>query len=208
MIVVTFALRQESPATLGEGAIICHTGVGLASVRQRLPARLDALPAPDFLIASGFAGALDPALSVGEIVTDTVSSAPALLRRAQDAGARACLFAHSDTIAETAAAKARLAQSTGAQVVEMETRAIAEICVARGIPLLSVRVISDAATRDFPVPAPVLFDAVRQSPRPLALLAYLATHPAKIVGFVGFLREIRLARKNLANYLQRLLGPQ
>ncbi len=207
MTAVTFALPQESPSSLGDDAAIIHTGVGAASVRQRLPAALDALTSPGFLVASGFAGALDPELKVGDIVVDRLTSDPELRQRAEAAGALLADFTPSDIVVETIAQKAALARRTGAQVVDMETRAIAEICAARHLPFLAVRVISDSATRDFPVPGPVLFDAARQSPRPFALLAHLATRPASLWPFVHFLKDIRQARKSLANYLARLLGP-
>lgn len=55
-----------------------------------------------------------------------------------------------DRIARTVADKAALRDRTGADVVDMETFAVAELCGARDLHFLSIRVISDEAGVDLP----------------------------------------------------------
>jgi adenosylhomocysteine nucleosidase len=109
-----------------------------------------------------------------------------------------------DRVAATAAAKSSLAAGTGALAVDMETGWIAAVCAEAGVPMLSLRAISDAAGQDFPVPPHFLFDAVRQRPRYLALPAWLLAHPGRIAPFVRFVRGLGPARARLARALRRL----
>ena len=79
----------------------------------------------------------------------------------------------------------------------METAWIAGVCAAAEVPLLSLRVVSDAAGDDFPVPSHVLYDAARQHPRYLALPLWLAVHPGRIGPFARFVRGLGPARARL-----------
>lgn len=236
MIVVTFALPDESrdfvarlsrrsepiswrlPMALGEldgrSVLVVHTGVGdSAFTRQTLDVALGLHRVEDplrVLVAAGFAGALRPGLAVGELVSGENVSAPALLAVAREvlAGERwhvGGLGTAAATV-ETAAAKAALHAETGALAVDMETAWIAEACARAGVPMLSLRVISDAADQDFPVPGAVMFDPIRQRPRYLALPAYLLTHPACIPPFVRFVRGLTPARARLAEALEKVIG--
>ncbi len=188
MIALTFALPDESrdllarlegraaaalpsqPAHLpmvsgrfaGTGITVAHTGVGAAPACRARVAEVLARARPAMLIASGYAGALDPALQVGDLVLGENVSDPALMPAARAAlaadGVRVgTLLTHPRTV-ETAADKAALRAATGALAVDMETGWIAEACRAAGVPLLALRVISDDAHTDFPVPAGILFD--------------------------------------------------
>ena len=199
---------------------VVHTGMGDTSAgRLRLMGALgsEELATAEngkfrrwrFVIAAGYAGALDPALAVGDLVLGENFSDPALAAsaRALLAGERLHVgqITSQGKVAETAAAKAALAAETGAVAVDMETGWIAEICREMGIPLLSLRVISDAAGQDFPVPGQILFNAVRQRPRYLALPAWLVAHPGSIAPFAAFVRRLGPARERLTQALRLLV---
>src|SRR5207244_4236677 len=69
----------------------------------------------------------------------------------------------------------KLALTSGAVAADMETQFIARTCAARGIPLLSLRVISDTPRELFPASADVLFDIERQrTPMPKLARYFLA----------------------------------
>ena len=109
-------------------------------------------------------------------------------------------------MAATAAAKSALAAETGALAVDMETAWIAGSARRRGVPMLSLRVISDAAGQDFPVPGGILFDAVRQRPRYVALPAWLLAHPgAGSRRSWAFVRGLGPARERLTRALRLLV---
>ena len=229
-VVVTFALPDESRDFVaglagsvrsggglssvagqlaGQRVIVVHTGVGdTPSGRQRLHATL-AGDRPPWVISAGYAGGLHPGLQVGDLLLGENFSAPALLGTARTLLAgeplRTGALLTQPTVAETAADKAALHAATGALAVDMETAWIAAACADAGVPLLSLRVVSDAAAQSFPVPGGVLFDAVRQRPRYLALPLWLLVHPSRIAPFAAFVRGLAPARARLTRALSRLL---
>lgn len=232
MIALTFALPQESKTLCAElreatehaGAplpiltgrigrrevVICHTGIGASSATRQLQ-KLAKLRRPRGLIAAGFAGGLDPKLQTGNVLVATNFSNDALLSLTRHVcdDFRCCYFGTLTTqprAAETVEEKAALAFRTSASAVDMETAAIAAGCETLSVPMLSVRAISDDARSPLPVPFPVWFDMEKQTPRPGALLAFLAAHPARILPFVRFVRGVNEARAQLTKYLLRLLA--
>ena len=211
-VMVCFAVPDESRLlTVAPPVTVFHTGVGdTPAGRERLAHRLAAAGTPRLVISAGYAGGLSPALAVGDLVLGANHSSPALLARARDALAGERV--HVGTLLTVPAAvehagdKAAFYGDTGAIAVDMETAWIADHCTAAGLPLLSLRVVSDAAGDDFPVPGRVLYDAVRQRPRYLALPAWLALHPGHIRPFVRFVRGLGPARERLALALHRVLA--
>ena len=198
---------------LGQKSVtIVHTGIGDSpTAREHLTRVLaETLPRPRVVLSAGYAGALAPDLTVGDLILGGNYSAPSLV-----AVASACLTADAPRVGalstqfravEAASDKAALHRVSGALAVDMETAWIAEVCVAASLPLLSLRVISDAADQDFPVPGRVLYDAVRQRPRYLALPAWLAMHPGQIAPFVRFVRGLGPARRRLTDALRTVLA--
>lgn len=202
---------------------LAHTGVGgnaaTANVRTLLAAHR-----PDYLICAGFAGALDDRLRVGDLLVATNYSASELVARCRDQCRESFQFAdhpmpshnlssvdHRNapciffgsltshvTVVETRAAKADLALQTGALGVDMETDAVAAECARVSIPLLAMRVISDAAATNLPLPIDYWFDLKRQRPRPFALMAYLARHPGRVLPFARFVSALPRLRAILA----------
>lgn len=225
-IAVTFALPDESRdfvaklrnvrkivrgslpvilGTFGERQIaVCHTGIGAESCRTRVAVFLQD-HRPEILISSGFAGGLDPALKAGDLLVAENFSDASLLAKMREKNRNAGTLTTQPRVAETVADKAALAAQTGASAVDMETAIIAELCARRGIPMLSLRGISDAATDPMPVSFPVWFDAEKQKPRVAALLWELAAHPSKIPMFTKFVRGISFTRRQLTGLLFDLI---
>src|SRR5689334_3110403 len=77
---------------------------------------------PDRVITAGFAGALNPALRVGQIVVEGDEAASFAT------GSVLGTFYCSPEIAVTAADKAKLFRETGADCVEMESGAVRDFC--------------------------------------------------------------------------------
>ena len=99
----------------------------------------------------------------------------------------------------------KLALTSGAFAADMETEFIARACAACGIPMLSLRVISDTPHNRLPAPANVLFDIERQQTQMLKLATHLLAHPTGVPGLVQFARRIARARKILAGALVAVL---
>ena len=223
MIAVTFALPQESrdfrhalrhASAVGEGrfllgnigeeeVLLGHTGVGPAAAAENVAALL-AFHRPRLLISTGFAGGLDPRLATGDLLLAENFSAPTLLAPSRVL-LDGCGFIGALTSqphpAESAAEKSALHRTTGALGVDMETAAVAAACARAGVPLLAVRAISDPALEPLPVPFAEWFDLAAQRPRPLALVRYLARHPARIGPFARFVRGLTPARRAFTRFV-------
>jgi nucleoside phosphorylase len=161
------------------------------------------------VISSGFAGGLAAGLEVGDLVLATNFTSPELRARAVDAlpngFTEGTLLTRLEVIS-TAREKAQLAHTAGAIAVDMETEAIATACTAAGVPLLAIRAISDSAADDLPVPFEICFSLRKQRPKPLALFAYLATHPGRIVPFISFVSRLGKPRAALAEALEKVIA--
>ena len=205
MVVVTFAVPHEShdlrKADRSPDVIIAHTGIGTAAAEKCVSALITE-HRPHWLLSAGYAGALDPAIAHGELFVATNFTSPELLNRST---ARRGILTTLQNAAETPAQKAALARETGAQAVDMETSAIAAVCAAHRVPLLSLRAISDTASAHIPVPLHISYDLKKQRPRIFALLAFLAGNPSRILPFARFVRGLTPARAALTTEIVTLL---
>jgi purine nucleoside phosphorylase len=113
-------------------------------------------------------------------------------------------FHCSDRIASTAAEKRRLRETTGADVVEMESGIIHQIARERGIRCATLRVISDVAEEDFPLD----FNALQTADAklsPLKLAAALLRSPGKIPKLIRFAHQLKPCGQALAQGIQNAI---
>ncbi len=163
----------------------------------------------DLLISSGFAGGVRDNLQIGDLLLSSNFSDERLLDSTQeilkDRSLHVAKLVTSKEMVDSAAARKNTARASGAAAVDMETEIIAEACAARGIPLLSLRVITDTSQAPLPVPPNVLFDVQRQRTNPASLASYVITHPAALGRLFRFSGQLRRARANLTSALTTLL---
>jgi len=229
MIAVTFALPAESSDFLrrlrnksradrngisvtrgridGRDVEVLHTGVGEKACRQRLVKFLEHQQF-DALISTGFAGALDDRLEVGDLVlaknfstielNDKLSSRSDLAIRAADLLTLPRLIDSSDE-------RNQIARTSGAAAVDMETEFIARACAEHGIPLLSLRVISDSPHEPFPAPAHILFDVAKQRTDLPQFATFFLAHPNRVPRLIHFARRIGKSRNTLATALVKVV---
>jgi hypothetical protein len=93
---------------------------------------------------------------------------------------------------------------TGCLAADLETAQLAEVCAERGLPMLSVRCISDALEDDLPVPADVLLNPQTGRPNPFMLFRYLVSHPSCVTGFGNLLKNSRRHRFSLRRDWKKL----
>ena len=225
MIAVTFALPAESSeflrrlgnrsrsdrnglsvvhGTIDHHSInVLHTGVGENICRQRIGKFLENQQF-DFLISTGFAGSLNHKLQVNDLLLaknfltlDPKQMQSSLSNISIYAANMLTVPAMIDSVDE----RQKIARKTGASAVDMETEFIAHACATRGIPLLSLRVITDTPTQPFPAPASVLFDVQQQRTRITALSKFFLANPTRIPALIQFARRIARARKVLTKAL-------
>ena len=186
---------------------VLHTGVGEKVCRQRVGKFLKDQQF-DCLISAGFAGALSDQLQVGDLLLAENFSTVNLIKKWSSPPSLPVHFADLLTVPallDSSEERMKLGLTSGAAAVDMETEFIARACAAHGVPLLSLRVISDTPHNLFPAPTDVLFDIARQRTRMLKLTKYFLAHPNRAPSLVQFARRIARARNTLATALIALV---
>ena len=156
------------------------------------------------MISAGFAGALNDQLKVGDLLLAKNFSTIELNNRRSSFSNLPIHEVELLTVSaliDSSEKRLEIAQASGAAAVDMETEFIAGACADHGIPLLSLRVISDTLDEPFPAPTKVLFDIEQQRTNQLKLAAFFLAHPNRIPRLIQFARGIANARKVLANTL-------
>ena len=130
----------------GDAVLVCG-GIGAEAARRATEAVIQEF-APVRVISVGFAGALNEALKVGDVVE------PASVVNAQD-GSRTQLGQGQGTLVTVATVaspeeKAKLRRAYQASLVDMEAAAVAIAAQARGVEFGALKAISDDATFGMP----------------------------------------------------------
>lgn len=186
---------------------ILHTGVGEKVCWQRLEKFLSDQQF-DCLISAGFAGALTDDLRVGDLILAKNFSTVDLGERWSALSSLPIHIADMLTVPaliESGEERRKLALTSGAMAVDMETEFIARACATQGIPLLSIRVISDTPQERFPAPGNILFDLERQQIDHLKLATHFLRHPSRVPRLVRFAHRIARAREILGNALMAVV---
>jgi len=162
---------------------------------------------PSLLIIAGFAGALVPQLSRGQVVIASDFTHPELLQSMKlISGYDIVRMYTSPTVASTSAMKAHLAAETKCHAVDMETAFVFEEVGPQGIPLMAIRVISDEADEDLPSEALAHgYDYKKGGPTPARLALYLTTHPFQAPALLRFVKTLPPIRRKLTDILLELI---
>jgi nucleoside phosphorylase len=190
VILVTFAVPFESAAfrkrAISREVRILHTGVGAESARAALEIAVTS-ELPERVIAAGFAGAVAPGLQVGQIVRTGLVSVAEVLATVQS--------------------KRDFHAQTGAAAVDMETEAICEVCAIAGVPVVTLRAISDSADDDLGLPADLLEGLTRFAPAAWLRAGWqLCCDRETRHAFQRLVRNCRIAQSALADALEEELS--
>jgi len=127
-------------------ALLIANGVG----KQRAAAAVDAAAefAPEAIVSTGFCGALDEALEIGDLVVatsiDDGKCRYSVMPIAGGVETQAGVIRSVDAVAGSAEEKARL-RAEGAAAVEMEAAGVARRAADLGLPFHCVRAVTDRA---------------------------------------------------------------
>lgn len=202
--------RAEHP-----GLALLETGEGVANAERQLDAWLERRSARGVL-SIGFAGALSAALRVGDlVVASSVHGSNAqpdheLLTAASrvqlDPPLSLGIALTSDVILWRATEKSALAGSLGANeigFVDMESTAIASVCVRRGVPFLITRSITDLLNEDLPLDFNRCRDRDgRVSPAKVMKAALLK--PGSFTGLLELRKRSELCAERMAEFVRKL----
>jgi adenosylhomocysteine nucleosidase len=190
-VLILFALEREAAPLRRLARGLPHvkvhaTGVGRKAAGEATKRLLAQEPLPALVIAAGFCGALVPALRVGDVVTS-----PRIFT--------------ADHVVGTPAEKRLLAAQHDADAVDMESAAVAEACAARGVPFRAVRAVSDTADTALSPDLVRLLSGGNVSP--WKAIKALVRRPALLGEFLRLARDTKLASRNLATELMKIVTP-
>jgi adenosylhomocysteine nucleosidase len=206
LTLVCFAVKEEAAPfkeAIGHNPTIqiLLTGMGQRNAERSIRSEL-ATHKPALVLTCGFAGALNPDLSLGTVLFSCDEARFQL--RLLAAGALPARFHCANRVASTAAEKHALWESTHADAVEMESQIIFNICREHQIPCATVRVVLDTATEDLPLDFNFLMTADQQMDyRKLAFS--LAKSPSKIVALLRLQKQSKEAAEQLGEVLLKLI---
>ena len=150
------AVRWLALGTVGGAdALLVANGYGYRAASRGARTILGAWPV-QAVVSTGFAGALDPSLEIGEIlVADRIlsghASYPALLPPIRPSEARCGTLLTVNEVVGSAREKRELSVRWAAHAIDMEAAAVAAVTTELGLAFYCVRSISDRASDDFPV---------------------------------------------------------
>ena len=207
-VFVCFAVPQEAKAfqklVRGRAEVrVLVTGMGAQNAERSVRASLDQFQ-PARVFTCGFAGALDPALRIGDVVFDGQTTRAEVAEQLQSLHALPARFLCSKSVAVTVAEKAALRSSSHADVVEMESQIIQGVCAQRGVECVTIRAISDTAHEDLPLNFNVLITADQQLSA-LRLGWAIMKAPQKIPALMRLGRNSARAAKQLAQVLVKII---
>jgi adenosylhomocysteine nucleosidase len=180
------------------------TGMGMGPARQATERLLEAT-AVDHVMVVGIAGGIHPGIGVGDLVfPDVVVDGSTQTEYRPDhlgsPDASGTIVSSDDFTIEPAAVQQLI--DRGVVAVDMETGAVAAVCVERGYAWSVIRSISDMAT-DHPDDAVLGLAKPDGSPDAKAAAKFLLTHPGRIPKLMKLAKGARLAAANAARAAAR-----
>ena len=145
------------------------------------------------IVSTGFCGALDPGLDVGDIVVsgDGVASPRSFVRGE---------ILSLDRVAVTAAEKRDLRERTGAIAIEMESAAVAAKAREWGVPFRCIKAVSDTAAEDMPLDFNLYRDSAGRFSRSRIALAAMRRPFTAIPALLRLDRNCRRAAEKLGEF--------
>jgi adenosylhomocysteine nucleosidase len=146
----------------------------------------------DGIVSTGFCGALDPMLRIGDIVVSGQVTSPRPFVRGE--------ILSVDRVAVTAVEKRALRERTGAAAVEMEAAAVEAKARGWGVPFRCVKVVSDVAAENLPLDFNLYRDAEGRFSRGRIALAAMARPFSVMPGLLRLDRNCRAAAERLGEF--------
>lgn len=208
MFLVCFAVKEEAkfflPHLSRAGSVQGWvTGMGRRNAAESIREAVAAVE-PECVLTCGFAGGLNPELTLGAVVFDHDFDA-GVEKPLLEIGAVPATFHCSKRVAITAREKRELWETTGADVVEMESSVIRNLCHEWKIPSATIRVISDTAQDDLPLDFNALMTSDDRIHFGRLALAVLSS-PRKIPQLIAFQRQTMTAARELGRVLNELFA--
>src|SRR5271165_2625220 len=182
-------------------AIVAVGGIGEKFARRAAEVAFE-YAQPKLLLSAGIVGAISPELKVGEVgrIREVVSVATGTRYPADSAGE--WVLATSQDVSD-ANGKQELGTKFGADVVDMEAAAVAQVAKERGVEFASLKAISDEAA--FVMPPLGRFIDTNGQFATRRFLLYIALHPKWWTTLGKIKSNSDLASTNLCRAVEHLL---
>jgi nucleoside phosphorylase len=188
---------------VNDDALIVVAGIGRKAAAVATRTVIDRY-APALIISAGLAGGLSEKMSIGEVFRPAAVMDAATGERYEskrDSGAAGVLLTTASVLSREE--KKQAARQYGADAVDMEAAAVAEIANAAGIPFIAVKAISDES--DFEMPPLGQFIDSNGRLHLLKLLGYAALRPRIWPVLSELRRNSQTAAEALAKELEAVL---
>jgi len=180
-------------------AVIAVGGIGEKFARRAAEAAVD-YAQPKMLVSAGIVGAISPKLKVGDVARIREVVDVATSERFATKGGEWVLATSQDV--SDASEKHQYLTRFGADVVDMEAAAVAQVAKERGLEFASIKSISDDAAFDMPPLNRFIEDGKFDVRR---FLIYVALHP-RWWGTLGKIKKnSAIATANLCKALTNLI---
>jgi nucleoside phosphorylase len=156
------------------------------------------------VILAGFAGALQSAMSPGDLALDLHGADANLVESAREAATSLKLAVHfgriltSERIIATAQEKAALGLKQRACAVEMEAASVSAWAARRRVPFYHLRTILDTVDEAIPADLP-------QGEDLFSMAAYAASHPSSLPALIKLGIRQKRAMRGLSLFVGRFL---
>jgi adenosylhomocysteine nucleosidase len=188
-LIVAAEARELAGVTKRDNWILLANGPGRDLVNAVLTERRDV----EGIVSTGFCGALDPGLRIGDIVVSSPQvQSPKSFTRGE--------IVTVDRVAATAAEKRALRERTGASGVEMEAAAVEAKAREWGVEFRCVKVVSDEAAEDMPLDFNRYRDAAGRFSRTRIAFAAMARPFSVMPRLMTLDKNCRMAAKSLGEF--------
>jgi adenosylhomocysteine nucleosidase len=181
-------------------AVVAVGGIGERFARRAAEVAIE-FAQPKLLLSAGIVGALSPKLKVGDVgrIREVVDVATSI--RYPVTGGGDWVLATSQDVSD-ASEKHALLTRFGADVVDMEAAAVAEVAKERGLEFAAIKSISDDAEFEMPPMNRFIDDGKFDTRR---FLIYVALHP-RWWGTLGKIKKnSEIASANLCREVEHLI---
>jgi adenosylhomocysteine nucleosidase len=203
---------EAAGLTVWHGSLRSHPiawvvgGTGVARAARACRLLIDG-HRPRLVISAGFAGGLNPHLARGSLIRPCRALRPGdqpadLQQSTTDAVTPGRGIVTVDEVVRGIDAKRRLAEETGADLVDMETWAVAREAGRAGLPCLGLRVVSDAAADSLPGEISQLADARSPWHRIGLAIRTVGRRPSAIGDLWGLWERAVIDSRTLADALE------
>ncbi len=221
------SFRMVEGSLLGRRVAIVKTGVGQAAA-ARGAATLIAGHRPEWVISAGLAGALHPDLQRGDLLfadailaadgsrislgDSAIAKAPvAEIRSAGEQSQPHKARVHTgklltvDQVVRLPREKRALGEKHQALAVDMESLAVAAVCVREQTNFLSVRIVSDGVDDELPAEIERVLDQKSAARRAGAALGAILNRPSSLGDMLKLKEQALTASDQLAQVLAQLV---